>query len=419
MNDSMKFIQRNLASCIKQALVNSPILYVNGPRQAGKSTLCRSLGQDYNYLTFDRISIQSSATADPVGFVSSLPNKTILDEVQLVPEIFRPLKYYIDELRLSSSVPVTGHFILTGSANILAIPSLADSLVGRMQVLTLLPFSAAEALDGNINFISNLFEKAPMIQTTPKRHSLSDVIQKATFPEVSLILRSEQEDRDSASIWYENYISNIINRDIKVLADVDKITDLPRMLTLLASRVGNLLNHASFSRDVGLSVSTYKRYLTLFQHVYLVTLVEPWFKNVTKRLVKSPKVYLTDTSLLMALLAIPSIDNYAMKGALLENFVSSELTKHINCLHGFKLFHFRTSDDKEVDFVVERADGKLIGIEVKYASTVTKSDFNGLKVLKEVASDDFVRGIVLYQGDDILPFGNGLYAMPLSCLWGS
>jgi predicted AAA+ superfamily ATPase len=242
-----------------------------------------------------------------------------------------------------------------------------------------------------------------------------------TVPEVSLMLhdgKTDAEKHESTVIWYENYISNIINRDIRALSDVDKITDLPRMLTLLANRVGNLLSHASFSRDVGLAVSTYKRYLTLFQHVYLVMLVEPWFRNVTKRLTKSPKVYLTDTALLMAILGRTSIDDYAMKGAVLENFVASELTKHINCLYGFKLFHFRTSDDKEVDFVVERADGKLIGIEVKYASTVTKSDFNGLKVLKEVAGDDFVRGVVLYQGDEILPFGDKLYAIPLSCLWG-
>lgn len=417
----MALVQRHLTKCVKKALLNAPLVYINGPRQAGKSTLCRSLVEDFNYFTFDRMSTHAAAKDDPTGFIARLPSRTILDEIQLVPEIFRPLKYHIDELRLSSAAPITGLFILTGSANILAIPSLADSLVGRMQVLTLLPFSAAEAFDGNIDFISDLFEKEPKMQTLTARYSLSEVIQKATFPEISLMLHNGKtsiEQRESAVIWYENYISNIINRDIRALSDVEKITDLPRMLTLLANRVGNLLSHASFSRDVGLVVSTYKRYLTLFQHVYLVTLVEPWFRNVTKRLTKSPKVYLTDTALLMALLGRASIDDYAMKGAVLENFVASELTKHINCLHGFKLFHFRTSDDKEVDFVIERTDGKLIGIEVKYASSVTKSDFNGLKVLKDVAGDDFIRGVVLYQGDEILPFGDRLYAMPLSCLWG-
>jgi len=407
----MDFIKRDIESPLRKALLDAPVLYLNGPRQAGKNTLCRSLGDDFHYVTFDRVATQASAQADPIAFVNSLPPKTIIDEVQLVPEIFRAIKYLIDELRLTSNRSVAGHFLLTGSANIMALPNLAESLVGRMQALTLLPFSAAEALDGTINFIPSLFEKAPLFQKVSSGPTLYQIIQNASFPEVSL------RNLTDPVAWYENYLSNIINRDIKALADIDKITQLPRMFTLLANRAGNLLNHASFSRDVGLAVSTYKRYLTLLEHVFLVILVEPWFKNTTKRLVKSPKIYITDTALLLASLGQTSIDDSSIKGAILENFVASELTKHICCLKGYKLFYFRTSDGKEVDFVVERNDGAIIAVEVKYASTVTSSDFKGLKSLQKETGPDFIRGIVLYQGDEVLPFGDVFFAMPLSCLW--
>jgi predicted AAA+ superfamily ATPase len=407
----MKLIPRQITSRLKAALKDSPIIYLSGPRQAGKSTLSRSLGEEFNYLTFDKISTQNAASSDPTAFINNMPAKTIIDEVQLVPEIFRPIKYFIDEARLNNKKHIAGYFILTGSSNIMAIPSLSESLVGRMQVITLLPFSAAEILGGNTNFISSIFAKNPSYKKFTTSNNLYDIIHKATFPEVAL---GKLENKQA---WYENYISNIMNRDIKALADIEKITQLPRMLTLLANRVGNLLSHASFARDTDLSVSTYKRYLTLFQHVYLVTLIQPWFRNINKRLVKSPKIYLTDTGLLLALLGKTSIDDCLSKGAILENFVASELTKHIEFLGGYRLFHFRTQDNIEADFVIERQDGALIGIEVKYSSTVTASDFKGLKALQKIANKDFIRGVVLYQGDEILSFGENLFAMPISCLY--
>ena len=175
----MKLIPRHLTALLKQALTDSPIIYLSGPRQAGKSTLSRSLGDEFNYLTFDKISTQNAAHSDPTEFVNSLPSKTIIDEVQLVPEIFRSIKYFIDETRLKSKERLAGYFILTGSSNIMAIPSLAESLVGRMQTLTLLPFSAAEIFDGNINFIPSIFSKNPSYKKLNTRYNLYDIIHKA------------------------------------------------------------------------------------------------------------------------------------------------------------------------------------------------------------------------------------------------
>lgn len=408
----MNLIKRDITPRLHRALSDSPVVYLNGPRQAGKSTLCRSLEDGFSYLSLDSYSIRSSAISDPISFVNGLEHKTIIDEAQLAPEIFRALKFYIDELRFKNQDKIYGRLILTGSADIMAIPELAESLVGRMQILTLLPFSASEIFNGNTNFIPSIFDKSPIIKRVYSNYNLHEMVQKATFPEVSIGKITDK------TAWYENYISTIINRDVKELAEINKISYLPRLLMLLASRAGSLLSYSSLSRDVGLPVTTLKRYLELLQHVYLIKMVQPWFRNISKRLVKSPKIYFTDTALLLSTLGRNLDDDYILKGAMLENFVATELMKHINCLgDGYQLFYFRTSDDKEVDFIIEKPNGSIIGIEVKYSAAVTDSDFNGLKILQNSIGNDFVRGIVLYQGKEILPYGKNLFAMPIDCLW--
>jgi len=407
----MSFVPRTLQSSLEKALRQSPVVYLNGPRQAGKSTLCHTFDKDFSYLTFDDLTIQSAANFDPISFIGDLIKPVIIDEVQIVPQVFRAIKQRVDELRRQRDANSYGQFLLTGSADIMVIPTLAESLVGRMQVLTLFPFSAAEAFGGNISFIPSLFLKAPTYRRIEAEHDLEEVIKRSTYPEISL---NTAEDNYA---WYKNYINTIIYRDVKAIADVEKISHLPGMLTMLASRMGGLLNHSEFSRVIGLVTITYQRYLTLFENVYLVKLVQPWFRNVTKRLVKTPKLYFIDTALAMNILGQTTLTDTPNKGAILENFVASEILKHLQCLNHYQLYHFRTSDGKEVDFVIEHANGQLIGIEVKFSKTVSPSDFKGLYTLQEIAGKDFIRGVVLYQGTDILPFGNNCYAVPLQCLW--
>jgi hypothetical protein len=276
----------------------------------------------------------------------------------------------------------------------------------------LLPLSAAEVLKGTTNFIPNLFKSTVIPERIiVKKHQLAFIIAKATYPEISM------SDTLDPILWYDNYVNTVIKRDIRSMAQIDHFEQLPLMLFLLAHRIGNLLCHASLSREAGIATTTYKKHLAFFHHVFLINLVQPWYRNLSKRLVKSPKVFMVDTALLTHILNINDLDSHVMKGSILENFVASELQKQLLLHPGYKLFHFRTQDDKEVDFLIERNDGKIVGIEVKYSMTVSIHDFKGLNALEVLVGDDFKQGIVLYQGSEILQFRSNLYALPLECLW--
>ncbi|MBN8530978.1 MAG: ATP-binding protein [Alphaproteobacteria bacterium] len=398
-------------------------MFVNGPRQAGKSTLVRHIARhDFkaDYVTLDDITTLA-ATDDPESFLRGFPGPVIIDEVQLAPGLFRALKKVVDERRLEGNA--SGIFLLTGSANVMALPELSDALVGRMAVLTLYPMAACEMMGKGQPVIHSWFDQDIKFHAGGRgkkisldKTSLQAAADRATFPEIAL---AEHANR---RLWYDGYLTTLLQRDVRQLADIEKVTALPNMLSILAARAGSLLNDADAARDAKLNAMTYRRYRTLLQQLFLITLIPPWHRNVSKRLVKAPKLYVTDTGLLCHLLGV---DADAMRrqdpglyGHILENFVASELIKQVAMTGGMALHHFRTHDGKEVDFVIERRGGKLIGIEVKAAMSVEARDFAGLKVLKEAAGKDFVKGVVLYLGKDTVVFGEGMAAMPLERLWG-
>lgn len=414
----MQHTPRKLASDVLFALGNAPVVFVNGPRQAGKTTLVQSLAAtDFpaDYISFDNVTQMAAAAASPETFLASRKGTTIIDEVQLVPDIFRALKIVIDKLRLANTGSANGQFLLTGSANIMALPNLSDPLVGRMSVKTLLPFAGCEALNGRGDFLERLFN----LDLTPLKADktpLNDVIRLATFPEIS------GKQSRTRSEWFDGYLTTMLQRDVRMLSELEKISMLPTLLRILAARAGNLMNDASISRDAGLNPVTSKSYRAILQAMFLTFDVQPWFRNIGKRLVKSPKGYLTDTLLLCHLLEW-SLDDLRDRrpevyGHVVENFVATELTKLLTFTDlRARLLHFRTSDNKEVDFVLERPDGRLTGIEVKSSDSVRSADFKGLKILQEAAGDDFISGIVLYTGKDTVPFGEKLLAVPVSALW--
>ena len=209
----------------------------------------------------------------------------------------------------------------------------------------------------------------------------------------------------------------LLRRDIKDLANIEKISDLPLMLKIMATRVSSLINEASLARDCNCNVMTFRRYKALLENMFIVFRVAPWFRNLGKRLVKTSKNYFNDTNMLCYLLGI-DLDNVIQKnpiifGHILENFVATELIKNLANISGTSLFHFHTQDNYEVDFVLEKNNGDLVGIEVKSSSSVTISDFKGLKKLQELAPDSFKCGIVLYTGSDIVPFANNMFAVPV------
>lgn len=413
----MKHIKRNLTENILFSLENSPVVFLNGPRQAGKSTLVQRLSQGVypaEYVSFDSATQMAAATASPEAFLTQRDGSLIIDEVQMVPELFRSLKEVVDELRLTDKGTSNGRFLLTGSANIMALPKLSDPLVGRMSVKTLYPLAGCEVLSGKGDFLSQLF--ACNFALVTNKTSLNEVMRMATYPEISG--RNSRQRNE----WFDGYLTTILQRDVRVLAELDKISLLPTMLRLLATRAGSLINDADISRSIGLNAVTSKSYRGILMAMFLSFDVSPWYRNIGKRLVKSPKGYLMDSLLLCYLLdwnlddlSVSKPDLYAN---VVENFVATELLKLLSFSDiRANLLHFRTSDGKEVDFVLERPNGNLAGIEVKTASRVSNKDFKGLKVLQESAGNDFVCGIVLYTGSDVVPFGDKLYAVPLSVLW--
>ncbi len=413
----MKNIARKSSENVLFALKNNPVVFLNGPRQAGKSTLVQTLSRkEYqaDYVSFDNATQMAAAASSPETFLAQRNGPLIIDEVQLVPDLFRALKMVVDELRLKNKKDSNGKFLLTGSANIMALPKLSDPLVGRMSVKTLYPFAACEALGGNGDFLTKLF--SGNFTAIKDKTSLNDAIRAATFPEIS-----GKESRERSE-WFDGYLTTILQRDVRMMTELEKIGLLPTMLRILANRAGNLMNDAEIARDIGLNPVTSKSYRAILQAMFMCFDVQPWYRNIGKRLVKSPKGYLTDTLLLCHLLDW-HLDDLLMRkpdlyGHVLENFVATELLKLLSFSNvRANLLHFRTSDNKEVDFVLERPDGTLAAIEVKKSDRVNASDFNGLKILKETTKTDFICGIILYSGKDVVPFGDKLYAVPIAALW--
>lgn len=413
----MKHINRYIKNKLLHLLKTSPVVFLNGPRQAGKSTLVQRISKDSfpaEYVTFDSTIQMAAAANSPETYLRERKGALIIDEVQLVPEIFRALKIVVDEIRQEDKKKVRGHFLLTGSANIMALPKLSESLVGRMNILTLYPVSGAEALGGSGAFIKRVFEQS--FEKDAENKKLRDVIEIATFPEISGIDGAERTS------WFDGYLTTILQRDVRVLAEIDKLSMLPNLLRILANRVGGLVNDAEIARDAGLNHITSRNYKTLFKMLFLTFELPPWHRNIGKRLVKTPKGYVIDTLLICHLLQyeLESLEKNRPEvfGHVLENFVATEIMKLMSFYdEKLNLYHFRTSDNKEVDFVLEKPNGELAAIEVKTRDNVNKVDFKGLEVLQSMVGNDFKCGIVLYRGKEVVPFGKNLWAVPISNLW--
>lgn len=406
---------RNLTPLILAAFRDTPVVHLQGPRQSGKSTLAQALrdhGYGAEYFTLDDASMLAAAQSDPDGFVSGLPERVILDEVQRVPELFRAIKRSVDANRRP------GRFLLTGSAQALVSPKLSESLAGRMEVLTLWPFSQGEIAGRREGFVEGCFSREfkPGKFTDTSWPSLAERIAAGGYPEV--LTRTDATRRQA---WFGSYITTLLERDVRDLANVTGLRDLPRLLRLAASRAMGLLNFADLSRDAAMPQTTLQRYWALFEATFLVRSLPPWHANLGLRLVKTPKVLLGDTGLLCHLLGLDAARLQAddlMTGAVLECFVAGELTKQISwSVTRPGLFHYRTHTQQEVDFVLEDARGRLVGIEVKKTASPTNSDFKGLRHLSEQTGKKFLRGILLYTGSNNVTFGANLHAVPVSALW--
>jgi uncharacterized protein len=346
-----------------------------------------------------------------MGFVSDLPDRTVLDEVQRAPGLFTALKMAIDRER------TPGRFILTGSANVLLVPKLADSLAGRMEILRLHPLAQCELGASPPRFLDALFAHAFPAQTGRRLGlELVERIVAGGYPPA--LARTAARRR---AAWYRDYIETLVQRDVRDLARISSLDVLPRLLTLAAGQTARLLNVSDFAAPFQLSRPTIRDYVTLLERVFLLESLPPWHSNRLSRLIKTPKLHFGDTGLAAALLGVDAsglVKDRTLLGQLLETFVFQELRRQASWQDAPIAFHhFRDKDGVEVDIVLERGAHDLAGVEVKAGATVTSADFRGLRKLQEATGPRFAAGLVLYDGEITVSFGDRLYAVPIRTLW--
>ena len=440
------FYPRHVERRLAEALEDSPVVLIHGPRQCGKTTLAqyayapRYLGlggahltvggrriglgvsprhRDYAYISFDDAVVRDGARADPGGFVADLPERVILDEIQHVPELFAALKVEVDRRR------VPGRFILTGSTNVLLVPNLSESLAGRLQIVRLHPLAQYEIANQSARpdshpgsgFLHALFEDGFEVRQTGRLgEELFERMVAGGFPPA--LARPTARRRAN---WHRDYVEALIQRDVRDMTRIRSLDVLPRLLSAAASQTARLFNLADLASPFQLSRPTIGVYITLLERLFLLERLPPWHSNRLSRLVKSPKLHVGDTGLAAALLGVDTgalaVDGNVL-GQLLETFVFQELRRQASW-HDAALafFHFRDRDGAEVDIVIERGSRAVAGVEVKAAATVTGADFRALHKLAKAAGDRFACGVVLYDGEISTRFGDRLYAVPIRRLW--
>lgn len=411
MTDDAPIYPRYIQPRIVEALADTPVVLLSGPRQAGKTTLVRQFaGEERKLITLDDELILLAARQDPVGLIRSL-DCAVIDEVQRAPALLLAIKKSVDEDRRP------GRFLLTGSANLMALPTVADSLAGRMETLTMLPLAGCEMQSSSGRWIDAVFEgRIPSTKHPEVGVKLLDKVLRGGYPDA---VARETPRRRSA--WARQYVDALIQRDVRDIASIDKLDQLPRLLNSLAQMAGQLCNFTQLGGQVGLDSKTANKYLAVFEQMFLLRRVQPWSGNRLSRIVKTPKIQFIDSGLLSTLVELNEVTaarNRSLFGRVLESFVYSELLKQATWAEqNYSLHTYRDKDQVEVDFVVETPSGQIVGVELKAAASVSAGDLAGLKKLATLAGEKFVAGVVLYDGGDTLPIGDRLWAVPVSTLW--
>ncbi len=405
---------RRIERRITEALHDTPVVLLAGPRQSGKTTLVKQMAarQGLRYLTLDDELTLLSARQDPSGMVRSL-DRAVIDEIQRAPQLLLAIKKSVDEDRRP------GRFLLTGSANLLALPTVADSLAGRMESLSLLPLSQSEIGLRTANWIDRAFAGQILKADQPALgHDLIERVLRGGYPQA--LTRATPRRRVA---WARQYLDALIARDVRDVAGIEKLDQLPRFLRVLAQTAGQMCNYTQLGGQVGLDGKTAARYVAVFEQMYLLKRVEVWARNRLKRVLKTPKLQFIDSGLLAALLDLGPEGvqrDRARFGHALETFVFAELLKHSSTADAdYQMLYYRDADQVEVDLVIENAAGELVAVEVKAAATVREIDLRSLRKLANLAGARFKLGVLLYDGTETLPLGEGIWAAPLSSLWGT
>jgi len=413
--------RRTIFTQLTEALADTPVVFLRGARQTGKTTLVRQLAEETageensrQYISLDSATALAGALDDPTGFLQGLKKPVIIDEAQRASALMLAIKEDVDRERQA------GRYLLTGSANILTLPGIADSLAGRMEVLTLYPLSQGEIAGTREDFIQALFQKKFPPQaakaTSLSKEALLEAIVLGGYPEV--LSRATSRRR---AAWFDSYITTLVERDIRDIANIQDISGLIRLLRLLGARSGTLHNQAELSRSVGMPGSTLGRYIPLLEALFLIWFLPAWSSNLSKRLVKSPKLHVCDSGLACHLCGADAerlAGDSTLAGRLLESFVAGELLKQSSWTeHPVSLYHYRSQSGEEVDVVLEDRAGHVVAVEVKLAASVALHDIKGLASLRNALGDHFVRGVIVYTGQEVIPMGDRIFAIPISMIF--
>jgi hypothetical protein len=394
-------------------LEDTRVVLINGARQSGKSTLLRKIayGDAAEWRDLDLPLVRQAAVADPIGFVD-YPGMMVIDEIQRVPQLLLPIKVQVD------GDPRAGRYLLSGSARVLGLRALPDALPGRMETIELWPFSQGEIDEAPDGFIDAIFDQGEELRhvSAVTRAEYAERIVRGGFPEAVARANARRRQR-----FHDSYVADLVARDVAQLSDIERTAQMRALIRLLAARSAQLLVAAGVGSGVGVSQATALRYIGLLEEVFLIKRIPAWSRNLSSRAGSTPKIAFVDSGIAANLLGADArslIRPEGPFGPLLAGFVHMELARQATWSDTrAELFHYRTKDKVEVDVVLENRQGKVVGIEVKAASTVGREDFSGLRHLAQRLGDDFLVGLVLYTGQQTLSFGPRLRAMPVSAIW--
>lgn len=413
-SDGPSYLPRHLAPMLAEALSDTPVVCLLGPRQCGKSTLAQHNDPERAYINLDDRNYLDLAKNDPEGFLDGLPERVTIDEIQRVPELTLAIKRNVDAKRRP------GRYLLTGSANLLQLPRLADSLAGRMECLYLHPLTESEKTGSTGDFLK-VWMAGELPGTLPPSRGpaaseLPGRLVAGGYPDA--FFRTPKRARS----WQQQYVNAIIERDIHDVAEVKDGQDVARLLEFLSNQTASLLNISNTASELGHTRPTIDRHLGILEKLFLVRRLPAWNSNRNKRLIKTPKIHLCDSGLAAALSNLRPEEwneNRTRFGHLLESFVVQQLIAMGTWHDGEpRFYHYRDKDQVEVDLVIE-VNGEVWGVEVKAASTANSADGKGLRRLAEITKKKFRGGLVLYDGDAVLPIDKDLniHAAPLAKLW--